>query len=496
MPRAYGRRQCFAFGSHAQCFADSSSSPDTSLVQGLYPKRLGNSGALGVSAGLLDRAGSGGELKSRDLPFKAEDGEDDVAHALERLNIGSREDPIGAPGAEDESLVSTQGVVIRPAPAKTKHALGDSGRRNRGGQGRGIPRRALEERDANGNVHTDAFDATAHVSALFQKSTSKHDSEDTKRTTIAGTRRKLHKLKSTSTSTSTSPTTIPPEATTLKLEPAQERKPAAMSTTTSVSPSKADLSPPTPLTLPARPRARPSRQPPLPANIPTHDEPPPSCPHLTAHVAPLLRLCTNQDQPISFSTYASSLSSQLRIEKIAEASYGEVYRLTPCDTVLVDSIASTPSKANRRANSVLKVVALKPLPLRPFSSRGQSQSARSKTAYTKAQQERIASMTSVQDMAGEIRLLQRMSPIPGFADLRSAHLLQGVLPPVFVQAWREWQNEERVSEFPDPETDSGRKQGGLGEEQLWAVVEMVDAGGDLEDKPVSICDLFSKLVIC
>lgn len=190
---------------------------------------------------------------------------------------------------------------------------------------------------------------------------------------------------------------------------------------------------------------------PPPSDTPLHDS-------LTAYAHPLLTLC-NDPQITPFQTWANDLSSYFTITKIAEASYGEVYWLS-----LLPSIRNT-STISHTDESVLKVIALKPPP--PPSPPTHQLTA--KEAETQAAQ------SSIPSVANEVRLLRHMSPVPGFTNFRDAKVLRGRLPSQFVKAWKDYNRDVKESLFPDP----GRK-GSCGEGQLWAVVEMEDAGGDVE----------------
>ncbi|KAL9056256.1 MAG: hypothetical protein Q9162_003047 [Coniocarpon cinnabarinum] len=186
----------------------------------------------------------------------------------------------------------------------------------------------------------------------------------------------------------------------------------------------------------------------------------PSCPSILPadvqlHVAPLLNLTSTT--PTSFSNWASQLTTHFAITKIAEASYGEVYRL---------SLQEPHPDFNTAHESVLKLIALKP-PTPQLDK------------LTCRQRERVAAMSSPEAVASEVRLLKHMSPTPGFAQFRDLRIISGAMPAPFVIAWRSYDKNVKKSEFPDP----GRKQA-YAEDQLWAVVEMQDAGDDLEDKSV------------
>ena len=182
---------------------------------------------------------------------------------------------------------------------------------------------------------------------------------------------------------------------------------------------------------------------------------------LKSYMQPLLQLCNDSDgrrSPTPFQTWADELDQHITVSKIAEASYGEVYRLALRD----------PAPGFDSADeSVLKILALKPMPS-------------TERNLSPAQARRVKCMSAVKDVAGEVRLLRKMSSVPGFANFRDCRVMQGRFPKQFVSAWRNFNRNIRKSEFPDP----GRK-GSYHEEQLWAIVEMQDAGTDLEDTPIA-----------
>ncbi|KAL1633573.1 hypothetical protein SLS58_011025 [Diplodia intermedia] len=192
---------------------------------------------------------------------------------------------------------------------------------------------------------------------------------------------------------------------------------------------------------------------------------------LVAHTKPLLRLCADRHgrkAPTPFSQWAAALSPYFSVAKIAEASYGEVYRLSLRDREQVGLSASD--------ESVLKVIALKP-PIKKGA--GSKTKKKRKTKAERLAEEKIEGMSSVESVAGEIRLLQRMAHVPGFTNFRDVRVLKGCPAESFARAWREWNDgreEEKRSIFPDPAA-----RGSYDDDQLWAVIEMQDAGTDLEN---------------
>lgn len=160
---------------------------------------------------------------------------------------------------------------------------------------------------------------------------------------------------------------------------------------------------------------------------------------------PLLRLSHDEKDrhvPGDFHQWASELTALFTIEKIAEASYGEVYRVNGTD---------------RTNESVLKVIPLKPL------------------VKTRSKRLDMFQMSSIEDVLTEARTLTRMTVIPGFTNLRDIRMMRGQLPKEFVQAWKRYLRNGAKSYFPDPS-----KRGSYSKDQLWAIIEMENAGVDLE----------------
>ncbi|GAB7351501.1 hypothetical protein MBLNU459_g2147t1 [Dothideomycetes sp. NU459] len=181
----------------------------------------------------------------------------------------------------------------------------------------------------------------------------------------------------------------------------------------------------------------------------------------TKHTSSLLSLSSNP--LISFDTWSDQISSHFAITKIAEASFGEVYRL---------ALSSSSSALTKADESVLKIVALKP----PSAI---------KKKMSKAAKKRTEMMSSPEDVASEVRLMQQMTCIPGFTNFRELCVLQGRPGKSFVSAWSNWNESQKqkgkeTSVFPDP-----GKKASYNEEQLWAVIEMQDAGTDLENIKVN-----------
>ncbi|KAK3715141.1 hypothetical protein LTR37_007351 [Vermiconidia calcicola] len=190
----------------------------------------------------------------------------------------------------------------------------------------------------------------------------------------------------------------------------------------------------------------------LPGTPPPPDE-------YSEHCASLLELSSHS--MTMFSEWSNQLSSHFSIVKIAEASFGEVYRLS-----LLEQIAGFSSSDE----SVFKVIALKP------PERALPKDKRKRDATLK----KAEHMSKPEDVASEVKLLQRMSIVPGYTNFRDARVVKGRPPPAFAKAFREWNAGQRarrkdLSHFPDP-----ARQASYPDDQLWAVIEMQDAGTDLE----------------
>jgi len=205
-------------------------------------------------------------------------------------------------------------------------------------------------------------------------------------------------------------------------------------------------------------KSKKARETPSPSS--TSPSPPiPLAPHniaITNHAQPLLSLCNDEHTrsgPLDFQAWADSLSSCLSIKKIAEASYGEVFRLSLLSTV--------GTKFTEADESVLKLIALK--------------APQSSTALTATQKRKQAAMSAVEHVASEARMLKHMSLVPGMTNFRDLKVVQGRLPKQFVAAWKHYDSNVKKSLFIDPSRKSAYE-----ETQLWAVVEMQDAGTDLE----------------
>jgi serine/threonine-protein kinase haspin len=182
------------------------------------------------------------------------------------------------------------------------------------------------------------------------------------------------------------------------------------------------------------------------------------------HCSSLLELTA---YPVSsFSEWANDLSEDFSLVKIAEASFGEVYRLS----LQPEAAEDTDLPLSKSDESVLKVIALtQPTETLPKSKRDRER------ALKKAE-----NMSKPDDVASELKLLQRLSDIPGFTNFRDLRVLKGRPPAPFAAAFTAFNESQKAAKkelsiFPDP-----AKKASYSKDQLWAVIEMQDAGTDLE----------------
>ncbi|TKA70443.1 hypothetical protein B0A49_06647 [Cryomyces minteri] len=184
------------------------------------------------------------------------------------------------------------------------------------------------------------------------------------------------------------------------------------------------------------------------------------------HVQPLLRLCSDSSKrfgPTSFESYAASREKEFKITKIAEASYGEVYRL---------SLKKPRSGFSSSDEWVIKFIPLQAPPA--LFKHIQDLRARRKARETSA------SMSAVADVTSEVKVLDRMTNVPGFTNFRDIEVLRGRPAKAFVTAWQDFNTAQRAagrseSVLADPGLESS-----YDDDQLWAAIEMQDAGEDLE----------------
>lgn len=152
------------------------------------------------------------------------------------------------------------------------------------------------------------------------------------------------------------------------------------------------------------------------------------------YLDPLLR-CRGVSKIVeSFQHWMDERASFLALKKIGEGSFGEVYRAEGVQTVI-----------------------LKLMPLNAKKGKGSR------------------SFTSIESARNEVRLLSRMSKVPGFVEFRGACVLQGRMPTQLIQQWDAYLDSGRTVESRSP-----HKRDSYPPTQLWMLVEMSDAGQSLE----------------
>jgi serine/threonine-protein kinase haspin len=229
-------------------------------------------------------------------------------------------------------------------------------------------------------------------------------------------------------------------------------------TTPEITPTQIDLAPSRPASIQSA------------ACLPTPEPTPEPENVYTAYASPLLAL-SDRKKVVGFQEWSDELEPHFEITKIAEASFSEVYRLS----------AISPANGIKE-ESVLKVVALKTPPAVPLPSQLHTRAVRDREAQLEKEMEQReqddAYKSQVDDVASEVKLLQNLTHIPGFTVFRDLTIVQGRPSASFNDAWKEWNKARprgKKSEFPDPS-----KKTSYDEYQLWAVVEMQDAGTDCE----------------
>lgn len=190
----------------------------------------------------------------------------------------------------------------------------------------------------------------------------------------------------------------------------------------------------------------------------------------TQYVSPLLSFSDGRSIT-TFARWSAELEPHFEITKIAEASFSEVYRLS--------ALSGT---TGLREESVLKVVALKTPPQAPLPCQMSGRAIRDREAQMAKElderEERDAYRSHVADVLSEVKLLQNLNHIPGFTNFRDLTVLQGRPSSAFNNAWKAWNKARprgKKSYFPDPSKKTSYE-----DTQLWAVVEMEDAGMDCE----------------
>lgn len=150
----------------------------------------------------------------------------------------------------------------------------------------------------------------------------------------------------------------------------------------------------------------------------------------------------------TFHNWAAPIIKTYNIDMVGEGAFGQVFKVTDRTDV--------PPQTNQHQVRELGGCILKIIPLKPRNSKAHQSS-------------------TAQAIATEIKLLRRMDAVHGFTRYRDVYVLQGRMDLKFIDAWETWKSVPANESEIDP-TKSSRK----AEKQIWAVLEMDDAGRELE----------------
>lgn len=154
-----------------------------------------------------------------------------------------------------------------------------------------------------------------------------------------------------------------------------------------------------------------------------------------------------------FGSWAARAGNMFEVVKIAEGSYGEVYKLRLREEACRGEMSKSKlAKLRAYGDGVFKIV-----PLRAQSGPGSKK------------------FTSVDEIVAEVKLLKLLDPIPGFARFRDIHVVQGRFPESFQAAWNKYKQTKDDCLNPNPANKRAYP-----DSQLWAILEMDDAGCELE----------------
>lgn len=154
-----------------------------------------------------------------------------------------------------------------------------------------------------------------------------------------------------------------------------------------------------------------------------------------------------------FGSWAARGGNMLQVVKLAEGSYGEVYKMRLREEVCKKEMSKSKlAKLRAYGDGVFKVV-----PLRAVKGLGSKK------------------FTSVDEIVSEVKMLKYLDPIPGFARFREIHVVQGRFPESFQEAWDYYKKTKDDCMNPNPANKRAYP-----DSQMWAIIEMDDAGCELE----------------
>lgn len=164
---------------------------------------------------------------------------------------------------------------------------------------------------------------------------------------------------------------------------------------------------------------------------------------IPSELLPLLSLQTTNSQPQTLGSLYETLSTHFSISKISQGSYASIYRLA-------------------LHNSFSEYTIWKLIPLRPVTGRGS----------------RAEGCTSFTDAVAEIKMLNALSAMPGYVEMRSTYLLHGPMPIALQDIESKWWDTLNEKEQDDLDESHGQRRWDDG--HWWCFIEMSDAGQDLE----------------
>ncbi|PTU24228.1 hypothetical protein P175DRAFT_0489359 [Aspergillus ochraceoroseus IBT 24754] len=175
-----------------------------------------------------------------------------------------------------------------------------------------------------------------------------------------------------------------------------------------------------------------------------------------AYVRPILNgaLAPSAAQSIQkFDSWAARAGTMFEVVKLAEGSYGEVYKLRLREDICQSEMSKSKlARLRAYGDGVFKVV-----PLRAQKGAGSKK------------------FTSIEELVAEVKMLKYLDPIPGFARFRDIHVVQGRFPESFQKAWEHYRKTKDDCLNPNPSSKRAYP-----DTQIWAIVEMDDAGCELE----------------
>ncbi|KAI1961054.1 hypothetical protein LOZ58_003540 [Ophidiomyces ophidiicola] len=171
------------------------------------------------------------------------------------------------------------------------------------------------------------------------------------------------------------------------------------------------------------------------------------------YARPILREAIASKTVQDFNSWADRAAEMFDVEKIAEGSYGEVYQLhVRRENPKRDISKLKIEKLKEYDNGVFKIV-----PLRARAGPGSKK------------------FTSIPEVVAEVQMLKLLDAIPGFARYRDVHVVQGRFPASYQAAWTRYSQTRDDCYNPDPS-----KKKSYPDTQLWAILEMDNAGSELE----------------